>query len=493
MGNYITFPELLIWLPFLGGILTFFISGERPAKSVSFFFAIATLVVSVISLFFTGPEYYNWNNVNYFWLKYIGNSFYIGIDPVGRILILLTAVCMPFIILMAGKNNYRQSRYFYGLLLLSQAGIIGVFCALDALLFYFFWELALIPAYFLSSIWGGPRRIPATFKFFVYTFLGSLLMLAGILYVYLHSPGRMFEDGTTVQHSFALKSFMITSLSATEQFWLYLVFFFAFAIKMPVFPFHTWQPEAYDQSPAPATMLLSAVMVKMGLFGLVRWLLPLFPLASMAMDQWVMALAIAGIIYASCIAIVQDNLKYMAAYSSIAHIGLMAAAIVSGKQMAEEGAMMQLFNHGINILGIWIIIDIIERKTGFKSISAISGLAVKAPVLTIFALLISFANIALPLTNAFAGEFLMFAGIYQFNAWFAAVAGISVILSAIYMLNMLRKVFFGEPNESVSTVTDIRGVELWVLAVIAVIIIVTGFYPESLLELARAAASGPIR
>jgi NADH-quinone oxidoreductase subunit M len=493
VGNYITFPELLIWIPFIGGLVTFFIKAERPARWVSLLFALSTLGVSIATLFFKGSEHQSWNTVNYFWLKYIGNSFYLGIDPVSRVLILLTALCMPLIILMAGQNNYKQSRYFYGLLLLSQAGIIGVFCALDALLFYFFWELALIPAYFLSSIWGGPRRIPATFKFFVYTFLGSLLMLAGILYVYMHSPGRMFEDGTTAQHSFALKSFLITSLSAGEQIWLYLLFFFAFAIKMPIFPFHTWQPEAYDQSPSPVTMLLSAVMVKMGLFGLVRWLLPLFPLAATVMEQWVIIFSVIGIIYASCIAIVQDNVKYMAAYSSIAHIGLMAAAIFTGNLMATEGAMMQLFNHGINILGVWVVLDIIERKTGAKNISAISGLAVKAPVLSIFALLIAFANIALPLTNAFAGEFLMFAGIYQFNPWLAAVAGISVILAAIYMLNMLRRVFFGEPGDAVLSVSDIKGTDLLVLAVIAVIILVTGFYPEALLGLAREAAATVIR
>jgi NADH-quinone oxidoreductase subunit M len=489
VGKFITFPELLIWLPFLAGLITFFIKNEKGAAYTALAGSLLTLGVSIVSLFYTDSKYYTWNVVNYFWLKYIGNSFYVGIDGVGRLLTFLTAVAFPLIILSSIKTAYKHARYFYGLILLAQCGLMGVFCAWDALLFYFFWELALIPVYFLSSLWGGPKRIQATFKFFVYTFLGSLLMLAGIIYIYLHTPGRLFEDGTTSPHSFALKSFMTAGLQAKEQAGLFILFMMAFAIKMPIFPFHTWQPDAYDQSPTPVTMIMSGVMVKMGLFGVIRWLLPVIPGAFGEYAYVIMLLSVIGIVYASVIAMAQDNLKKLVAYSSIAHIGLMSAALFASNALATQGMMFQMFTHGINIIGLWVVLEILERQTGVKTISGLSGIAHQAPRLTIAFIVIAFANIALPLTNAFPGEFMMFAGLFQKNVWLAAFAGLSVILAAVYMLNMLRKVCYGTANEAALTLKDVTGTDLIVLTLIVTMILWMGVFPGSLLHISKLASA----
>ncbi len=485
MGNYITFPELLIWLPLLAGVLCFFTKREQAAKSVALIFSLIILGISAASLFYTGAKFNNWNAVNYFYPNNIGNTFYVGLDGTGRLLTFLTALAFPIIFIATYKNSYKNAASFYGLMLLTQSGLMGVFCAMDALLFYFFWELALIPVYFLCSKWGAEKRIQTTFKFFVYTFTGSLLMLIGIIYVYLHTTGRIFDDGSQSAHSFALNSFYNASLSGSEQNWLFWLFFIAFAVKMPVFPFHTWQPDTYDQSPTSVTMVLSGIMVKMGLFGVMRWLIPIFPLATVKFSHILMILSIAGIIYASCIAIVQDNLKKLVAYSSIAHIGLMCAAIFAMNQVSVQGVMLQMFNHGINIIGLWIVIDLLEKQTGVKQISKLSGVANKAPVLTIMLVIIALANIALPLTNAFTGEFLMFSGLYKFNGWYAAVAGVGIILAAVYTLNMIQKVFYGNSNSTVELLKDISWNEKFILGMIVCLIFIIGIYPQPVIDLTK--------
>lgn len=486
LGTYITFPELLIWLPLLLGIISFFTSTGKAAKNLALAGSLLVLAVSVTTLFYTDIQaHHKYNNVNYYWLKYIGNSFNIGIDSTGRLLSFLTALAFPLIFLGTYRHDMKNAPAYFGLMLLAQAGLMGVFLAKDALVFYFFWELALIPVYFLCSQWGGEKRIPVTFKFFVYTFVGSLLMLIGILYVYQHTAARVFEDGTSSAHSFALAHFMNAQLTATEQNCLFWLFFVAFAIKMPIFPFHTWQPDTYDQSPTPVTMVLSGIMVKMGLFGVIRWLIPIFPEAADKFDSIIIFFCITGILYASAIAWMQDNLKKLVAYSSIAHIGLMCAALFTGREMGVQGMMIQMFTHGINIIGLWLVVDMIERKTGVRQISQLGGLASQAPFLTIMLVVVALANIALPLTNAFPGEFLMFAGLFQFNTWYAVAAGIGIILSAVYTLNMIQKIFYGETNTVTSTVGDISWNEKLTLAVIVLIIFITGVYPQPLIDLTR--------
>ena len=485
LGTYFTFPELLLWIPFVTGLIAVFIKNTKSVKAFALFSSLATLLVSVISLCFTDvahhPEYFNYNNVSYVWMPYIGSSFSVGLDGMGHVLTFLTAFSFPVIFAVTYKAEYKNVRGFYALMLLFQAGLMGVFIAMDALVFYFFWELALIPAYFLCSRWGGPKRIAATFKFFVYTFVGSLLMLIGIIYVYWHTPSLSVES----VHSFSLSAFYNTVLQPEQQNWLFWLFFVAFAVKMPIFPLHTWQPDSYEQAPYSTVMVMSGVMVKMGVFAMIRWLLPVFPAAVARFDNVAIILSVIGIIYASCIAIVQDDLKRLVAWASIAHLGLMGAAIFAGNAQSLQGTMLAMLNHGINILALWIIVDIINKTTGVRKISELGGLAQKSPALSIFFLVIALANIGLPLTNSFVSEFLMLTGLFHFNKWYAAFACSGVILSAVYMLNMMKNVFYGKMNSLTENAKAMTNLQKIVLSVIVIFILVLGIYPELVVRLSE--------
>jgi NADH-quinone oxidoreductase subunit M len=482
----VTFPHVLIFFPLLAGLITFLFKKDATVKSWALFSSIITLCVSLLSLYYANNKALSGLAFNYEWLKYIGASFSVSLDGMGRILTFLTAISFPVIFVATYRNEYRNANVFYGLMLLTQAGLMGVFVATDALLFYFFWELAIIPVYFLCSSWGGEKRIQATFKFFIYTFTGSLLMLIGIIYMYLHtSPIHNLAGGVISEHSFAMNYFYAAELTSVQQNWLFWLFFIAFAIKMPVFPFHTWQPDTYEQSPAAVTMVLSGVMVKMGLFGVIRWLLPMFPQAVAKFDHVVILLSVIGIVYASLLAIRQDDLKRLVAYSSIAHIGLMCATIFTTKQIGLEGVMIQMFNHGINIIGLWIVIEMIERQLGVRKISQLGGIAHKAPVLTIMLVVIAFANIALPLTNAFVGEFMMFSGLFQFSIWYAVAALVSIILAAVYTLGMVQKVFYGQVNSLTAIMKEISVNEQIALSIVVVAIFLTGIYPQPIFDLTK--------
>ena len=474
------FPELLIWSPLIAGLLCFIFQSQKNSRAIALASSIITLIVSSFSLVYANDKYLSGLQDSYVWMKYLGASFNIGLDGMGHLLTFLTAFSFPLIFASTYNKEYKNSASFYGLMLLSQAGLMGVFMAMDALVFYFFWELALIPVYFLASRWGGEKRIQATFKFFVYTFAGSLLMLIGIIYIYLKTPGTPSAD-----HSFSMAAFYSAKLTIAQQNWLFWLFFAAFAIKMPVFPFHTWQPDAYEQSPTSVTMVLSGIMVKMGVFAVLRWLIPMFPQAVEKYDNIVIALSVFGMLYASLIAIKQDDLKRLVAYSSIAHIGLMCAAMFTNSVQGFQGVMIQMFSHGINIIGLWMVVELIERQTGVRKISELGGIAHKAPVLTIALVIIALANIALPLTNAFVGEFLMFNGLFKFNIWMAAAAGISIILAAVYTLNMVQKVFYGETNSLTAGIKEISWNEKAVLAVVVVAIFLVGLYPQPVFELTK--------
>jgi NADH-quinone oxidoreductase subunit M len=462
---------LLILIPLVAGLLTFGLKGSGP-KTLGLVSSLASLAVTIAALFQfrTAPASLH-HSCN--WIPQLGATFSVGLDGMGMMLSLLTSISFVLIFIVINKREYDRANSFYALMLLSQAGLMGVFTAYDAMLFYFFWELALIPVYFLCSLWGGEKRIPVTFKFFIYTFAGSLLMLIGIIYIYLQTP----------DHSFSYASFTGAGLSAEAQDWLFWLFFIAFAIKMPIFPFHTWQPDTYEQSPTPVTMVLSGIMVKMGLFGVIRWLLPVLPQGANHWSDVAIVLSLIGIVYASCIAIVQSDFKRLIAYSSIAHIGLMSAAIFANNEQSLQGVLVQFFNHGINIIGLWIIVEIIQDRLKVKSLNELGGIAAYAPRMATFLVIISFANIALPLTNGFIGEFLMFSGLFQYNPWFMAVAGLGVILGAVYTLNMVQKVIFGQPNQLTETTTDLKSNEWLALVVIVAIILVLGVYPKPMLEL----------
>ena len=483
LGTYFTFPELLIWIPFFTGLMVIFIKNAKSVKTFAFISSILTLIVSIISLCYSDiahhPEYFYFQNVSYEWMPYIGSSYSVGLDGLGFLLTFLTAFSYPLIIASTYKAEYKNSNAFYALLLLTQAGMMGVFVATDALLFYFFWELALIPIYFLCSKWGGEKRIQATFKFFVYTFMGSLLMLVGIIFVYLHTP----SISATSSHSFSMQAFYHSILLPEQQSWLFWLFFIAFAVKIPIFPFHTWQPDVYEQGNYPSVMVLSGLMVKMGVFGLIRWLLPIFPNASVQFADFLILLSLFGLVYASVVALVQNDLKRFVAWTSIAHLGLMAAAIFASNTSSWQGAMLEMLNHGINILALWIVIDIVEKKTGIRKITELGGLAIKAPVLAMFLVIIAFANIALPFTNSFVSEFLMFNGLFEYNKWYAAIAVVGILLSSVYMLTMVQKVFFGKVNTITQKIGEISGVQKIILTILVISILLLGIYPEPVIHL----------
>jgi len=467
---------LLIVIPLISGLAAFFIKNEKAVRSWALISSLITFVISGLGLTILNDTASL--QFSYPWLTNLGSSFSVKLDGLGQTLCLLTAVSFPIIFIATWNSSYKNASRFFALMLLSQAGLMGVFLAMDALLFYFFWELALIPVYFLCSQWGGEKRIQVTFKFFIYTFLGSLLMLIAIIYLYQQTPA----------HSFSIASFYSLDLKPSAQSWVFWLFFIAFAIKMPIFPFHTWQPDTYEQSPTAVTMVLSGVMVKMGLLGVLRWLLPVLPIASYEYGDTVSTMAVIGILYSSLIAIQQNDLKRLIAYSSIAHMGLMCLAIFTETRIGMQGVFIQMFNHGINIIGLWIGVELIERQFGTRKISELGGIAQKAPAMAILFVIIALANIALPLTNAFVGEFLMFTGIFSstithYNILLTVVAGISIILAAVYTLNMIRKVFYGNTNSLTENTQDIRKNEKIILAVIVAAIFVMGIYPKPFFEM----------
>jgi NADH-quinone oxidoreductase subunit M len=469
---------LLILLPLLTGIATFFIRQEKFARSWALLSSLLTAAVSILGLtMFKSPADLAFH-AN--WISSLGTSFSIRLDGMGQVVCLLTALSFPLVFLATWNSAYKKANNFFALMLLTQAGLMGVFLAMDALLFYFSWELALIPAYFLCSIWGNERRIQVTFKFFIYTFTGSILMLVGIIYLYLQTP----------EHSFDIGAFYRLNLPGKQQLWLFWLMFVAFAIKMPIFPLHTWQPDTYEQSPTATTMILSGVMVKMGVFGMIRWLMPILPVSFYQWGDTASALAITGMIYASLLAIRQNDLKRLVAYSSIAHMGLMCAALFSETYSGMQGVMLQMFSHGLNIIGLWIVVEFIERQFGTRKISDLGGLAQRSPAMAIFLVIIALANIGLPLTNGFVGEFLMFNGLFnsavtQYYIAFTSLALISIILAAVYTLNMIRKVFFGETNALTEPGYKLRFNEIFALCFIVAAIFVIGLYPKILLDVTQ--------
>ncbi|MFM7671601.1 MAG: NuoM family protein [Bacteroidota bacterium] len=479
---------LLVLIPLLGGGLTLFLPRPSLVRPVALSMALLSLAAVLLGLTRYGQmECWSFDSE---WIQAIGALFTLKGDVLARWMSLLSAIGVLLAILGSWDTARPSSNRFYGLLLWMQAGMSIVFLSSDALLFYFGWELALIPAYFLSSIWGGEKRIEVTIKFFLYTFAGSVLMLIGL--IYLH--------GLTADGSFQWQSFRNLELSESKQVWLFWLFFLAFAIKVPIFPLHTWQPDAYEQAPTPVTLLLSGVMVKMGVVAMIRWLLPMMGIGVFIWSDVVICLSVVGIIYASLIAIRQDDLKRLIAYSSIAHMGLTVAALFSLSgysnnsnvvlqfhQVGFQGVLLQLFSHGVNIMGMWLLADRIESRFGTHKLSELGGLARTAPTFSIFFLIIALANIALPLTNVFPGEFLQFNAIFHaqspYRVFFLVLSGLGVILSAIYTLNMIRRIFYGETNSITENGLRLSTAETLALTVVVALVLVFGIYPQAALDL----------
>ena len=370
-------------------------------------------------------------------------------------------------------------------MLLMQMALVGVFVARDGFLFYIFWELALIPIYFICLLWGGDNRAKITFKFFVYTLFGSLFMLIALIYLYT-------ATGTSgMPKSWAMNDLYSAgrSLLPEKQSVVFWFIFLAFAIKIPVFPLHTWQPDTYVTAPTQGTMLLSGIMLKMGTFGVIRWLIPVVP---KAVEQWAplaIGLSVIGIIYASVIAIMQKDYKRLIAYSSIAHVGLISAGILAMNQQGLQGAIVQMLSHGINVVGLFLIADILICQTGTRKIEELGGIRNVNPGFAVLFLIILLGSVALPLTNGFVGEFLLMAGIFSYGKITAAFAGLTVILGAVYMLRSYQRIMLGETNAVTAGFSKLATTDYWVLLIVCAVIIVLGVYPKPVNDLAGPAVA----
>src|SRR5882757_1927511 len=355
----------LIFWPLVASLALFALRPQN-AKMLAFVASVVELVASLLAILLIDHSGAVQLVITTPWIASLGVDFYVGIDGISLLLVLLTTTLVPLIILSSYGQAVQQPHIFYGLILFMQMALVGVFTARDGFLFYVFWEMALIPIYFICLIWGGEDRGRITLKFFIYTLAGSLFMLVGLVYLYLHTPGA---------HTFGRQALYEAgrALPAHEQGLVFWALFVAFAIKMPVFPFHTWQPDTYTVAPVQGTMLLSAIMLKMGIYGVIRWLIPVVPVAVILWGPVALILSVIGIVYASCIAIVQKDFKRLIAYSSIAHVGLISAGILSANQQGIQGAIMQMLAHGVNVVGLFFIADILLQHTGTREIEKLGG------------------------------------------------------------------------------------------------------------------------
>lgn len=473
---------LLIGFPLLASLLVFCLKG-KAARNAALGFSIIEFALSLMALHqYKSNTSATMLTFDRAWVHSLGIHFSVSIDGLAILMVLLTTFLTPLIILSSFKNEYNNSGAFYGLILLMQMALVGVFVANDGFLFYVFWELALIPIYFICLLWGGENRGAITFKFFVYTLFGSLFMLIGLIYLYNHTNVEGLKSWAVQDLYNAGRSLNVEQQSAV--FWL---IFIAFAIKMPVFPFHTWQPDTYVNAPTQGTMLLSGIMLKMGTFGLIKWLLPVVPLG---LEKWAgtaIGLSVFGIVYASCIAIVQKDYKRLIAYSSIAHVGLISAGIFSANQQGIQGAIMQMLAHGVSVVGLFLIADILLRHTGTREMDKLGGIRSMNGNFAVLFLIVVLGAVALPLTNGFVGEFLLINGVYQYSAKVAAFAGLTVILGAVYMLRSYQHIMLGERKDSNIAFGALDGSDKLVLIIVCAVVIAFGVYPKPLNDIAEEA------
>ena len=476
----------LLLLPLIGSGLLF---AFRNPLSKKLAFALALVQMLLTFYLLSGFDYQPTvdsvlqNEINYPWSQYIKSSLHFGVDGMSMLMLLLTNILVPLIILSSFNHKPDYSNNFYALILLMQFGLIGVFTSLDGLLFYIFWEVTLIPIWLIAGIWGDPeKKIRVTTKFFVFTFAGSLLMLVGFIYAYQNAA------------SFALTDLYNADLNYNEQLVVFWFIFMAFAVKLPVFPFHTWQPDTYTYAPTQGTMLLSGIMLKMAVYGVLRYLLPIAPLVLAGVTgKIIMILALIGIIYGAIIAIYQTDIKRIFAYSSLSHISLILAGIVAsavltlnGKFTIEggEGALVQAFAHGINVVGLFYAADILYKRFKTRDIRQMGGLAKVAPKFAVLFMIILLGSMGVPLTNGFIGEFILLKSVFDYHSTLAAIAGLTIIFAAVYLLRVFGKAMFGKGDERVlATFQDLSPVEFSVMASLSVFVILLGIFPNAILEM----------
>ena len=418
------------------------------------------------------------------WIPQWGASFYLAIDGISLWLVVLNTFLFPLAILSSIGVIKKEEKKYYILMLALETAVTGVFLAQDLLLFYFFWEAVLIPMYFLIGLWGGKQRLYATTKFVLYTMVGSLLMLAAVIAVYLHS-GQSTFGGT---YTFDMD--VLLGLHYTPQFalWCFLAFALAFAIKVPLFPFHTWLPDAHTEAPTAGSIILAGVLLKMGTYGFIRFAIPLFPEASfypLAIGEYIfsprdviMALAVIGIIYGALVAAVQVDVKRLVAYSSVAHLGFVMLGLFSFNQAAVDGAVLQMVNHGVSTGALFMLVGFIYDRRHTRLITEFGGLAAVMPVYFNFFLIIMLSSVGLPALNGFVGEFLILIGSFQVNWLLTLIATLGVILAAVYLLYMFRRVFFGEvKHEENKNLRDLCPREVFAVLPLTIMAFVMGIFP----------------
>lgn len=465
---------ILLLLPLCGAFVLAFIKSTTTAKWFSLCVSVLQLALTIPFLTQFIPNAEMQFIQSFDWISTLGIRFQVGIDGISLPLVLLTNGLIPLIVLSSFGKSLKGN--FYALVAFMQMGLLLVFTALDAFTFYVGWEAALIPIYFICGLWGEGNRIKVNLKFFIYTFFGSLLMLVAILYLYQQ----------TGDNSFSWSSLTALDLPEHTQRWIFWAFFIAFAIKIPLFPFHTWQPDTYTFAPTAGTMLLAGIMLKMGIYGLIRWLIPVAPLGVAAYGTLTLTLCIIGIVYASIIALKKKDTKRLIAYSSIAHVGLISAGVFAWNATSMQGAMMQMVNHGISVIGLFFILDILVSRTGSRMLPDLGGLADRMPRLAVFFLIVIMGAIGLPLTNGFIGEFLLLKGVYAVGIGYAVFAGLTLIFGAVYMLRLFQKSMLGPIALQYKNIADIKGYEVIVLLVVSFFILYLGVFPNGLLHLSAA-------
>ena len=462
----------LFIIPLIAGLILLNVKSKSLAGSISILVSLFQIAVCVyaFSVFKDNSSLLVFDKP---WLSDFAIRFHLGIDGLSLVMIGLTVVVVSLIVLAVRNLNYENIPKMLGLILLTESALIGVFSAKDIFLFYFFFELALVPVYLIANFWGGENSSKITFKMFIYTVFGSLFMLISFVLLYMRGQSGDIE-------SIKVTVSLLPNLIKQILFWGLLL---AFSIKMPIFPFHTWLPDAYSKSPTPATMLLSGLLSKMGVYGLIRILLPFAPSGIQLYGEIIIILAVAGLVYGSIIAIKQNEIKRLIAYSSFAHMGLMAGAVLTLSATGLQGAIFQMVAHGFNAVGLFYIAKIIFDKTGSRSLTTLGGMTQSAPLLTVMFMVVLLGSVALPLTNGFVGEFLMLKAVFDFNHVIGILAGLSVVFGAVYMLRFFQKTMYGPSNDITIKITDIGTKEMMVLVPIVIVVLLTGVFPNLILDI----------
>jgi NADH-quinone oxidoreductase subunit M len=469
----------LIVAPLVGAVLALLMPAER-AKSIALAFGVLELVVAA-PLFWTYDPYGTamQNVVSVPWIESWGIHYSVGIDGISLFMVLLTALLLPLMVLGSWSYIRDREKIFYSMLLALTTGVVGVFVALDLFLFYVFWEMMLIPMYFLIGVWGGKERIYAAVKFFLYTAVGSLLMLVGILYLFFR------YQALTGVASFSYFDFLQLPLTMGEQAWLFAAFALAFAIKVPVFPLHTWLPAAHVQAPTAGSVILAGVLLKMGTYGFLRFALPLFPGAASA-DSTVMLfmiLGLIGIIYTAMVAAVQANAKRLVAYTSVAHLGFAVLGIFALNLHGIQGALVLMIVHGVSTPMLFFLLGMLYERTHSYEIEDFGGLAASIPIFSLMLVFAALASIGLPGTGGFVSEFLVLIGTFRVQPWIAVIGATGVIFAAFYMLPMVQRTVFNALTKPANkTIPDLNAREIGLLVPLVAIILWLGVYPRPVLD-----------